>query len=116
MPDAIAGRAYATDIQEIATGNVQCTGPGLLCCAFSVHAPHLVRKMEDAGIVTTAELPGHGFKPGHRFMNLQKSIKFSWDMGFQNLKWLHEVTKVLSTKQRKQLPAEMQSAFAYLEN
>jgi len=102
MPDAIAARAYTTE-------------RGLLS-GYQIHAPALVQRMEDAGIVTHAELPGEGFKTGHRFLNVQKGIKFSWDMGFQNLKWLHEVTKVLTKKQRKQLPAEMQSAFAYLEN
>ena len=101
MPDAIAARAYTTE-------------RGMLN-GYQIHAPALVQRMEDAGIVTHAEMPGEGFKPGHRFLNLQKGIKFSWDMGFQNLKWLHEVTKVLTKKQRKQLPSEMQSAFAYLE-
>jgi len=108
MPDALAGRAYTTEM-ALRQGN------GLLG-SLEVHAPELVQRMEDAGIVTHAELEGEGSIPGHRFLNLQKGIKFSWDMGFQNFSFLAEIAKVLSDEQRSALPSQMQEAFALLDD
>ena len=108
MPDALAGRAYNTEM-----ANRQ--GAGLLG-GMEVHAPELVQRMEDAGIVTHAEKEGEGFIVGHRFLNVQKGIKFSWDMGFQNFSFLAEIAKVLSSDQRAALPTQMQDAFAMLDN
>ena len=107
MPDALAGRAYTTEM-------ARRHGDGLLG-GMEVDAPELVQRMEDAGIVTHAEKEGEGTIPGHRFLNVQKGIKFSWDMGFQNFKWMAEMAKVLSAEQRAALPEDMQSAFAALE-
>ena len=107
MPDALAGRAYTTEM-------ARRQGAGLLG-GMEVDAPELVQRMEDAGIVTHAEKEGEGHIPGHRFLNVQKGIKFSWDMGFQNFKWMYEMAKVLSDDQRAALPEDMQSAFAALE-
>ena len=107
MPDALAGRAYTTEMADR-------QGEGLLG-GMKVNAPELVQRMEDAGIVTHAELEGEGSIPGHRFLNVQKGIKFSWDMGFQNFSFLAEIAKVLSPEQREALPAQMQQAFAQLE-
>ena len=66
-------------------------------------------------MVETGEKEGESEIPGHRFLNVQKGIKFSWDMGFQNFKWMYEMAKVLSDDQRAALPEDMQSAFAALE-
>ena len=107
IPDALAGRAYTTEM-ALRQGN------GLLA-GMEINAPELVQRMEDAGIVTHAELEGEGVIPGHRFLNLQKGIKFSWDMGFQNFSFLAEIAKVLSDEQRSALPSQMQDAFALLE-
>ena len=107
MPDALAGRAYTTEMADR-------QGEGLFG-GMKVNAPELVQRMEDAGIVTHAELEGEGSIPGHRFLNVQKGIKFSWDMGFQNFSFLAEIAKVLSPEQREALPAQMQQAFAQLE-
>ena len=107
MPDALAGRAYATEMAHR-------QGNGLLA-GMEIDAPELVQRMEDAGIVPHAELEGEGVIPGHRFLNVQKGIKFSWDMGFQNFSFLAEIAKVLSPEQREALPAQMQQAFAQLE-
>ena len=108
MPDALAGRAYTTEMAKR-------QGNGLLG-GMEVDAPELVQRMEDVGIVTHAETEGEGTIPGHRFLNVQKGIKFSWDMGFQNFKWMHEMTKVLSDDQRAALPEDMRNAFAALES
>ena len=107
MPDALAGRAYTTEMADR-------QGEGLFG-GMKVRAPELVQRMEDAGIVTHAESEGEGSIPGHRFLNVQKGIKFSWDMGFQNFSFLAEIAKVLSPEQREALPAQMQQAFAQLE-
>jgi hypothetical protein len=107
IPDALAGRAYTTEM-------AYRQGDGLLA-GMEINAPELVQRMEDAGIVTHAELEGEGVIPGHRFLNLQKGIKFSWDMGFQNFSFLAEIAKVLSDEQRSALPSQMQDAFALLE-
>ena len=107
MPDALAGRAYTTEMADR-------QGEGLFG-GMKVRAPELVQRMEDAGIVTHAESEGEGSIPGHRFLNVQKGIKFSWDMGFQNFSFLAEIAKVLSAEQREALPAQMQQAFAQLE-
>ena len=107
IPDALAGRAYTTEM-------AYRQGDGLLA-GMEINAPELVQRMEDAGIVTHAELEGEGVIPGHRFLNLQKSVKFSWDMGFQNFSFLAEIAKVLSDEQRSALPSQMQDAFALLE-
>ena len=82
---------------------------------MEVHAPELVQRMEEAGIVTPAEKQGEGHLPGHRFLNLQRGIKFSWDMGFQNFKWMAEMAKVLSAEQRDALPEDLKSAIHELE-
>jgi hypothetical protein len=108
MPDALAGRAYTTEMAHR-------QGNGLMG-GMEIDAPDLVQRMEDAGIVTHAEKEGEGVIPGHRFLNVQKGIKFSWDMGFQNFSFLAEIAKVLSPEQREALPAQMQQAFAQLEN
>ena len=108
MPDALAGRAYTTEMAKR-------QGNGLLG-GMEVDAPELVQRMEDAGIVTHAETEDEGTIPGHRFLNVQKGIKFSWDMGFQNFKWMHEMAKVLSDDQRAALPEDMRNAFAALES
>ena len=108
MPDALAGRAYTTEM-------ARRQGDGLLG-GMEVNAPDLVQRMEDAGIVTHAEKEGEGDIPGHRFLNVQKGIKFSWDMGFQNFVWMYEMAKVLSDDQRAALPEDMQSAFSALED
>ena len=108
MPDALAGRAYTTEM-------ARRHGDGLLG-GMEIDAPDLVQRMEDAGIVTHAEEEGEGTIPGHRFLNVQKGIKFSWDMGFQNFKWMYEMAKVLSDEQRAALPEDMQRAFAALES
>tara|TARA_R110000737_G_scaffold83244_1_gene115686 strand:- start:266 stop:1069 length:804 start_codon:yes stop_codon:yes gene_type:complete len=107
MPDALAGRAYATEM-------ARRQGNGLLG-GMEVDAPELVQRMEDAGIVTHAEKEGEGVIPGHRFLSVQKGIKFSWDMGFQNFSFIAEIAKVLSPEQREALPVQMQQAFAQLE-
>ena len=108
MPDFLAGRAYVTDM-------AYRHGEGLLG-GMEVHRPDLVQRMEEAGVVTRAERPGEGRVPGHRFLNVQKSIKFSWDMGFQLGTWLHEIVKVLNPQQRDQLPLPMRKAFQELED
>ena len=107
IPDAIAGRAYTTEM-------ALRQGRGILG-GMQITNPALVQRMEDAGIVTHAELPGEGRTPGHRFLNVQKSIKFSWDMGFQNFQWMAELAKVLTDKQRSKLPSQMRDAFTMLE-
>jgi hypothetical protein len=107
MPDALAARAYTTEMAHR-------QGEGLLA-GMEVHAPELVQRMEDAGIVTHAELPGEGTIPGHRFLNLQKGIKFAWDMGFQQMDYMGELMKVLEPEQVAKLPARMRSHFAMLE-
>jgi len=108
IPDALAGRAYTTEMAHR-------QGDGLLA-GMEINASDLVQRMEDAGIVTHAELEGEGTIPGHRFLNLQKGIKFSWDMGFQNFSFLAEIAKVLSDEQRAALPLQMQEAFALLDD
>ena len=104
MPDALAGRAYRTDMAE-RDGGVQG--------GLSIHSPALVKRMEESGIVTVPEGPDTE-EPGARFLNVQKGIKFSWDMGFQNFSFLAEIAKVLSNEQRAALPSQMQEAFAIL--
>ena len=106
MPDALAGRAYTTEMAEQHGG---------LLGGMQIHAPELVKRMEDAGIVTRAEKAGEGDVEGHRFLNLQKGIKFSWDMGFQNFTFLAEIAKVLTQEQRDALPQQMRAAFAQLD-
>ena len=107
MPDALAGRAYRTEM-----ANRHSDG---LIAGMEIHAPELVARMEEKGIITPAEKEGEGTIPGHRFLNVQQGIKFSWDMGFQNFVWMYEMAKVLSDEQRAALPDDMQSAFAALE-
>ena len=107
IPDALAARAYTTEMAKR-------QGEGLLG-GLNVHAPELVKRMEEQGIVTKAEIPGKGWIPGHRFLNVQKGIKFAWDMGFQQMDYLGELMKVLSSEQRAALPEQMQSHFAMLE-
>ena len=107
MPDALAGRAYRTEM-----ANRHSDG---LIAGMEIHAPELVARMEEKGIITHAEKEGEGDIPGHRFLNVQQGIKFSWDMGFQNFKWMYEMSRVLSDEQRAALPDDMQSAFAALE-
>ena len=106
MPDALAGRAYRTDMAERAGG---------VRGGLSIHSPELVKRMEETGIVTVPEGP-ETEEPGARFINVQKGIKFSWDMGFQNFSFLAEIAKVLSDKQRAALPPQMQDAFAILND
>jgi hypothetical protein len=107
IPDALAARAYTTEMAER-------QGEGLLN-GLQVHNPALVKRMQDVGIVTATEKPGEGWIPGHRFLNVQKGIKFAWDMGFQQMEYLGELMKVLSAEQINALPEQMKSHFAMLE-
>jgi len=107
IPDALAARAYTTEMAHR-------QGEGLLA-GMEVHASELVQRMEDVGIVTHAELPEEGNIPGHRFLNVQKGIKFAWDMGFQQMDYIGELLKVLSPRQRRKLPERMQDHFNQLE-
>jgi hypothetical protein len=97
VPDAIAGRALVTQ-------------NGLLD-GYKVHAPQLVSVLEERGVVTPAE-DGND----HRFINLQKATKFSWDMGFQNFLFLWEVVKrVMTPEQIEELPDEFKAGIRLLE-
>ena len=71
--------------------------------------------MEEQGIVTHAEKPGEGWIPGHRFLNVQKGIKFAWDMGFQQMDYMGELLKVLGPDVIAKLPTQMQDHFSQLQ-
>jgi len=107
LPDAVAGRALVTQRTEE-------TGGGVLA-GYNIHAPQLVDVLEERGIVTAAEGPENGHE-GHRFLNLQKATKFSWDMGFQNFLFLwHVVKEVMTPEQIDRLPAEFKAGIDLLE-
>jgi hypothetical protein len=107
LPDAVAGRALVTRRAEE-------NGGGVLA-GYKIHAPQLVDMLEERGIVTAAEGPENG-NEGHRFLNLQKGIKFSWDMGFQNFLFLAEVVKkIMTPEQIEELPAEFKAGLNLLE-
>jgi hypothetical protein len=107
LPDAVAGRALVTQRTEE-------TGGGVLA-GYKINAPQLVDVLEKRGIVTAAEGPENGHE-GHRFLNLQKATKFSWDMGFQNFLFLwHVVKEVMTPEQIDRLPAEFKAGIDLLE-
>ena len=109
LPDAISGRSLTTQ-RAVESGGV--------LAGYQIHAPELVDAREARGIVTAAEKPGEGEIPGHRFLNLQKGVKFSWDMAFQNFCWLaHLIERHVPADEIKNFPmaAELQSGLRYLE-
>jgi hypothetical protein len=109
LPDAISGRSLTTQ-RAVESGGV--------LAGYQIHAPELVDALEARGIVTAAEKPGEGEIPGHRFLNLQKGVKFSWDMAFQNFCWLaHLIERHVPADEIKNFPmaSELQSGLRYLE-